>query len=115
MRFALLLTALTACVGSNLGNDETHLTGTEESAVTNANGEQTCDHGKVLICHIPPGNPENAHTICVGAPAVRAHAERHGDPVGACEPDDDVPPPDDDVPPPDDDVPPPDGDVNVIL
>jgi hypothetical protein len=38
---------------------------------------------KVSICHIPPGNPENAHTIVVGAPAVPAHLA-HGDTAGAC-------------------------------
>lgn len=38
---------------------------------------------KVTICHIPPGNPANAHTITVGAPAVPAHL-RHGDSLGAC-------------------------------
>jgi hypothetical protein len=40
---------------------------------------------KVTICHIPPGNPENRHTITVGAPAVEAHVTQHGDFVGACE------------------------------
>jgi uncharacterized membrane protein YgcG len=39
--------------------------------------------GKVHICHIPPGNPANAHTISVGAPAVQAHLA-HGDYVGSC-------------------------------
>jgi len=39
---------------------------------------------KVTICHIPPGNPENAHTIVVGAPAVPAHVENHGDTLGEC-------------------------------
>ena len=39
---------------------------------------------KVTICHIPPGNPGNAHTIVVGAPAVPAHMELHGDPLGEC-------------------------------
>jgi len=38
---------------------------------------------KVLICHIPPGNPENAHEICVGEPSVEAHLA-HGDVLGAC-------------------------------
>jgi len=38
---------------------------------------------KICICHIPPGNPDNAHTICIGAPAVRAHL-RHGDTMGEC-------------------------------
>ena len=39
---------------------------------------------KVTICHIPPGNPENAHTITVGAPAVPAHLANHGDSIGPC-------------------------------
>ncbi|MBF5046210.1 hypothetical protein FGE12_27585 [Aggregicoccus sp. 17bor-14] len=39
--------------------------------------------GKVVVCHIPPGNPANAHTIVVGAPAVAAHL-RHGDSLGEC-------------------------------
>ncbi len=41
------------------------------------NGNKTC------LCHIPPGNPDNAHTICVGSPAVPAHLA-HGDTLGAC-------------------------------
>lgn len=40
---------------------------------------------KVTICHVPPGNPSNAHTITVGAPAVDAHLA-HGDHGGACAP-----------------------------
>ncbi len=39
---------------------------------------------KVTICHIPPGNPGNAHTIVVGAAAVDAHLA-HGDFIGTCE------------------------------
>ncbi len=39
--------------------------------------------GSVCICHNPPGNPDNAHTICIGAPAVRAHL-KHGDTMGEC-------------------------------
>ena len=39
---------------------------------------------KVTICHIPPGNPDNAHTITVGASAVPAHLA-HGDVLDACE------------------------------
>jgi len=38
---------------------------------------------KVTICHIPPGNPDNAHEITVGAPAVPAHLA-HGDTLGEC-------------------------------
>lgn len=39
--------------------------------------------GKITICHIPPGNPANAHTITVGLPALKAHT-KHGDTLGAC-------------------------------
>jgi len=42
------------------------------------------DGGKVTICHIPPGNPGNAHTITVGASAVQAHLN-HGDYLGPCQ------------------------------
>lgn len=40
-------------------------------------------NSKVTICHIPPGNPSNLHTITVGASAVPAHIA-HGDYLGAC-------------------------------
>jgi hypothetical protein len=39
--------------------------------------------GKVDICHIPPGNPNNAHTINVSTSAVKAHLA-HGDTLGEC-------------------------------
>ena len=39
---------------------------------------------KVLICHIPPGNPSNPHTLSVGERAVDAHLA-HGDALGSCE------------------------------
>jgi hypothetical protein len=42
------------------------------------------DIKKTTICHIPPGNPANAHTICVGNAAVPAHLENHGDSLGMC-------------------------------
>jgi len=38
---------------------------------------------KVTICHIPPGNPDERHTITVAASAVDKH-EEHGDTIGAC-------------------------------
>jgi len=40
--------------------------------------------GKVTICHIPPGNPGNNHTISVGSPAVPAHLA-HGDIEEPCD------------------------------
>ena len=39
---------------------------------------------KVTLCHVPPGDEENAHTITVGESAVRAHLA-HGDYLGECE------------------------------
>ena len=41
---------------------------------------------KVTICHIPPGQPNNAHTITVGESAVAAHILEHGDGIGPCQP-----------------------------
>lgn len=38
---------------------------------------------KVEICHIPPGNPDNKHTIMVSQNAVDAHLA-HGDHLGDC-------------------------------
>jgi hypothetical protein len=55
-----------------------------------------CDPGntkKTTICHIPPGNPANAHTICVGNAAVPAHVNNHGDTIGACVTETPCPPP----------------------
>ena len=45
---------------------------------------------QVTICHIPPGNHDNGHTITVGESAVKAHMA-HGDKLGACP--ETVPPP----------------------
>src|SRR5262249_39936317 len=55
-----------------------------------------CDPGstkKTTICHIPPGNPANAHTICVGNAAVPAHLNNHGDSIGPCAVEKPCPPP----------------------
>jgi hypothetical protein len=41
------------------------------------------DSNKVTICHVPPGNPANAHTITVSGYAVPAHLA-HGDYKGPC-------------------------------
>jgi hypothetical protein len=86
-----------------LEDESLYLTGTEEAPV-NARGGKACRGNKVLICHIPPGNPARAHTICVGSPAVDPHVRLHGDLVGPCDSEPDPPPTD---PPPHDD---PDGD-----
>ena len=40
---------------------------------------------KITICHVPPGDPANAHTIAVSPFALNAHLE-HGDQTGVCAP-----------------------------
>ena len=42
-----------------------------------------CVSGTVTLCHIPPGNPANAHTITVGCAARDTHLA-HGDTCGPC-------------------------------
>jgi hypothetical protein len=40
---------------------------------------------KCTICHCPPGNPNNCHTLNVGCSAVDAHLKNHpGDCLGPC-------------------------------
>ena len=38
---------------------------------------------EVTLCHVPPGNPGNAHVISVAEDAVSAHLA-HGDRLGIC-------------------------------
>lgn len=45
--------------------------------------------GKIVICHVPPGNPNNRHTIEVSQNALQAHLD-HGDYIGSCN---ELPPP----------------------
>lgn len=40
-------------------------------------------NNKVQVCHIPPGNPANFHTITISENALQAHLG-HGDLAGAC-------------------------------
>lgn len=41
---------------------------------------------KKAVCHRPPGNPGNAHTLFLPASAISAHIG-HGDSMGECKPD----------------------------
>ena len=96
-RISIIALASTVLVsGLALGcleNGEADPLATEEAALKDpSTGAPTCDGKKVLVCHIPPGNPANAHEICVGAPAVAAHVRNHGDPIGPCP--SSAPPPD---------------------
>ena len=40
-------------------------------------------NAKVQVCHIPPGNPSNFHTITISENALQAHLA-HGDIAGTC-------------------------------
>jgi hypothetical protein len=51
------------------------------------------DDKKTTICHLPPGNPANAHTLCIGNAAVAAHLKNHHDYLGACKMETPCPPP----------------------
>lgn len=108
MKFLFIVSCSVGLLGCVSSDDSMYLTGTEEYAVQNADGEWVCEAPKkVLICHIPPGNPDNAHTICVSTHAVEPHQSHHGDLIGACD-DGGEDPPDEDPPeedPPQDDPP----------
>jgi hypothetical protein len=54
----------------------------------NGNGGGGDNGSKRTICHCPPGNPDNCHTIRVGSKAADAHLRNHpGDTEGACDDD----------------------------
>ena len=70
--------------------------GLDDGTVEHSAHLRACDPGdqkKTTICHIPPGNPANAHTLCIGNAAVPAHLDNHGDHLGACENETPCPPP----------------------
>jgi hypothetical protein len=60
------------------------------SDVSEVDAYRCGDGHKIWICHVPPGNPGQRHTLCVGAPAIPVHLkhEAHdgsiGDYVGQC-------------------------------
>jgi hypothetical protein len=39
---------------------------------------------KIILCHIPPGNPSNVQTICISVNAIASHVRNHGCFVGPC-------------------------------
>jgi hypothetical protein len=65
-------------------------TGNDPCTDDNPNNDNNCEdgtttggHTPITICHIPPGNPENAHTITIDESALPAHLA-HGDYPGGC-------------------------------
>ncbi len=64
------------------------ITGLEENEIkrlTEFEIEDDDDDRKKTICHFPPGNPLNAHTISVGSKAAQTHILKHDDLMGECE------------------------------
>lgn len=76
---------LAICLSMLLGVSACPSTSEDDTATDTGDTGGACAEEEV--CHIPPGNPENAHTICVSASALDAH-EAHGDYLGACEAED---------------------------
>lgn len=77
--------AHTIIVGSNAVSAHVNNHGDTRGACDmDYDGENDDAWGMTTICHIPPGNPENEHTIIVGAPAVTMHVGNHGDCLGPC-------------------------------
>ena len=65
------------------GNDDNGNNGGNGGCDKNKSSSKCEYPKKVTICHIPPGNPGNAHTIRVSQNAVPAHLA-HGDTLGPC-------------------------------
>lgn len=75
-------TATTYCV------DVTDATGcTVSDCVTVQAIDVVChQNGKVVLCHVPPGNPDNPQQLCIDPSAVGDHLDNHeGDAIGSCD------------------------------
>ena len=86
MLAALAGFALSACTAQVSGVSQAEKNLPDTCQATNGPDPRACDPAdtkKTTVCHIPPGNPANAHTICVGNAAVPAHLD-HGDFLGTC-------------------------------
>ena len=95
MKLALSATILTASLtgcsvpdGTAQRNAEIRACGLQDDpSITPDVDLRACDPGdtkKTTICHIPPGNPANEHTLCVGNAAVPSHVQNHHDTLGPC-------------------------------
>ena len=80
------LSFLTAC--GNAGSFSSGGTDPNDSFAKAIEAFDADGNDFVEVCHIPPGNPINRHTIVVGAAAAEKHL-RHGDELGPCAGDDD--------------------------
>src|SRR5688572_2458507 len=59
--------------------------GSEPVCAQGGTGCSSVDTTRTTICHVPPGNPQNAQTNCVANSAVQSHFDNHPeDTLGAC-------------------------------
>ena len=75
--------ALTGCSTPDLSAEQQLL---NQGCTVNQPDPRACDPAdtkKTTVCHIPPGNPANAHSITVSVNALAAHLG-HGDSIGQC-------------------------------
>jgi hypothetical protein len=82
----LALMGLVACGGESplsTAADEPAAVKDSSNVTSLAVATQTAQETKVTICHVPPGNPENAHEITVAESSLKAHFP-HGDTIGTC-------------------------------
>jgi cysteine-rich repeat protein len=75
-----IITAIAALVGAVAGGAV--LVGAVTGAAA-GDSDFAQANKRVTVCHVPPGNTANAHTISVAAASVSAHL-RHGDELGPC-------------------------------
>lgn len=68
----------------NQNQDNEQVVEVDQDQETHVDGEGAWGRGRIEICHIPPGNPDNAHTIVINEAALAAHLA-HGDFLGPCD------------------------------
>jgi hypothetical protein len=64
-----------------------HSDNNPNSSITITVIDVRCGHDlqKIILCHVPPGNPNNPQTICVSPSAIPSHLANHpGDCIGPC-------------------------------
>jgi hypothetical protein len=94
--FSLLL-GLSACGLSACGTDsnetDKHPSALTASGLDDGTVEADAELGacapddpkRTTICHVSPGNPADAHTLCIDNAAVEGHLKNHSDSLGPCE------------------------------
>jgi hypothetical protein len=90
--FFSLLLGLSAC-GTDSNETDMHRSALTVADLNDPTVEadaevRACDPGDVnrtTICHVSPGNPANAHTLCIGNTSVKFHLKNHSDTLGPCQ------------------------------